>query len=68
MCRKAKLTAGSQKGNAIFNGIAHWIKGGVFFWLGIFNLGRWCGCFAEIGWVSKIDTPWLDFKPRLLKR
>ncbi|KAK7428871.1 hypothetical protein QQZ08_004641 [Neonectria magnoliae] len=42
---------GLFKGHAIFNGIAHWIKGGVFFWLGIFTLGRWCGCFAEMGWA-----------------
>ncbi|KAL2808903.1 hypothetical protein BJX63DRAFT_435707 [Aspergillus granulosus] len=45
---------GLFKGHAIFNGIAHWIKGGVFFWLGIFNLGRWCGCFAEKGWAWNI--------------
>ncbi|SPO06809.1 related to YTP1 [Cephalotrichum gorgonifer] len=42
---------GLFQGRSIFNGIAHWIKGGVFFWLGIFTLGRWCGCLAEIGWA-----------------
>ncbi|KAK7413664.1 hypothetical protein QQX98_007446 [Neonectria punicea] len=42
---------GLFKGHAIFNGMAHWIKGGIFFWLGIFTLGRWCGCFAEMGWA-----------------
>ncbi|KAM5358141.1 hypothetical protein ACJZ2D_015556 [Fusarium nematophilum] len=42
---------GLFKGHAMLNGIAHWIKGGVFFWLGIFNLGRWYGCFAEMGWA-----------------
>ncbi|KPM46318.1 hypothetical protein AK830_g27 [Neonectria ditissima] len=41
---------GIFKGHTIFNGIAHWIKGGVFLWVGIFTLGRWCGCFAEMGW------------------
>ncbi|KAI9154854.1 membrane protein [Paramyrothecium foliicola] len=45
---------GLFKGPAVFNGIAHWIKGAIFFWLGIFNLGRWYGCFAEIGWAWNI--------------
>jgi hypothetical protein len=35
----------------VFGGLAHWIKGGVFFWLGLFNLGRWSGSFAEVGWA-----------------
>jgi hypothetical protein len=39
-------------GPGIFSGLAHFIKGGVFFWYGILTLGRWAGCFAEIGWVS----------------
>ncbi len=32
--------------------MAHWIKGGVFFWLGILTLGRWAGSFGDLGWVS----------------
>jgi hypothetical protein len=36
----------------VFSGLAHFIKGGVFFWYGILTLGRWAGCFADIGWVS----------------
>ncbi|OAA73758.1 putative domain YCR061W, C-terminal [Cordyceps fumosorosea ARSEF 2679] len=39
------------EGHAVFGGLAHWIKGGVFFWLGLFNLGRWSGSFAELGWA-----------------
>jgi hypothetical protein len=39
-------------GHEIFSGLAHFIKGGVFFWFGILTLGRWAGCFADIGWVS----------------
>ena len=38
----------------MLNGIAHWIKGAVFVWLGIFTLGRWSGAFGEIGWVWKL--------------
>ena len=45
------LNFNSQEGHAIFGGLAHWIKGGVFFWLGLFNLGRWSGSFAELGWA-----------------
>lgn len=40
------------EGRAVFSGLAHWIKGGIFFWLGIFTLGRWSGSFGELGWVS----------------
>lgn len=46
------LLTRSQEGSSIFNGLAHWIKGGIFFWYGILTLGRWAGCFGELGWVS----------------
>lgn len=42
-----------QMGPKIYSGLAHWIKGGIFFWYGILTLGRWAGCFGDIGWVSK---------------
>ncbi|WZH46519.1 uncharacterized protein QYS62_007599 [Fusarium acuminatum] len=42
------------EGQEIFNGLAHWVKGGVFFWLGIFTLGRWTGSFSELGWAWNI--------------
>lgn len=42
------------EGHAIFGGLAHWIKGGVFFWLGLFTLGRWSGSFANLGWAWNI--------------
>lgn len=41
-------------GPAVFNGLAHFIKGGVFFWYGILTIGRWAGCFADIGWAWNI--------------
>ncbi|RCI11338.1 hypothetical protein L249_7397 [Ophiocordyceps polyrhachis-furcata BCC 54312] len=44
-------TFGRLFGTAIFSGLAHWIKGGVFFWLGLLTLGRWAGCFGELGWA-----------------
>ena len=45
------LLTNAQEGINVFGGLAHWIKGGVFFWLGLFNLGRWSGSFAELGWA-----------------
>ncbi|KAJ3528847.1 hypothetical protein NM208_g10017 [Fusarium decemcellulare] len=42
------------EGQEIFNGLAHWIKGGVFFWLGLFTLGRWSGSFGELGWAWNV--------------
>lgn len=41
---------GLFKGQAVFSGLAHFIKGGVFFWLGVLSLGRWAGTFQDIGW------------------
>ena len=40
----------------MFNGLAHFIKGGIFFWFGVLTLGRWAGCFAEIGWAWNLNT------------
>ncbi|KAL8405138.1 hypothetical protein RB594_009868 [Gaeumannomyces avenae] len=39
------------EGPEILSGLAHWIKGGVFFWLGLVTLGRWAGAFADLGWA-----------------
>lgn len=43
---------GIFRGPHIFSGLAHFIKGGVFFWYGVLTLGRWAGCFSDLGWVS----------------
>ncbi|PQE27713.1 integral membrane protein [Rutstroemia sp. NJR-2017a BVV2] len=45
---------GLFKGDRVFSGLAHFIKGSVFFWYGILTLGRWAGCFAELGWSWNI--------------
>ncbi|KAI1249848.1 hypothetical protein MGN70_009464 [Eutypa lata] len=42
------------EGHGIFSGLAHWIKGGVFFWLGLLTLGRWCGSFGDLGWAWNV--------------
>lgn len=36
-------------GSTVFNLLAHFIKGGVFFLLGIVSLCRYCGCFEQMG-------------------
>ncbi|KPM38551.1 hypothetical protein AK830_g8026 [Neonectria ditissima] len=42
------------EGFGIYNGLAHWVKGGVIFWLGLITLGRWSGSFAEVGWAWNV--------------
>lgn len=42
---------GFFQGQEIFSGLAHWIKGSVFFWYGILTLSRWAGSFANRGWA-----------------
>ncbi|KAI0906944.1 hypothetical protein F4823DRAFT_48493 [Ustulina deusta] len=42
------------EGHEIFSGLAHWIKGGIFFWYGILTLGRWSGSFGELGWAWNV--------------
>jgi hypothetical protein len=44
----------SQRSNSVFNGLAHWIKGGIFFWYGVYTLGRWMGAFADFGWAWNV--------------
>jgi len=39
-------------GSGVFNGLAHFIKGGIFFMYGLLTLGRWLGAFSDLGWVS----------------
>ncbi|OJJ84567.1 Ytp1 family protein [Aspergillus glaucus CBS 516.65] len=41
---------GIMRGIQIFNGLAHFIKGGIFFWYGMLTLGRWMGCWSDLGW------------------
>lgn len=43
-----------QRGNNVFNGLAHFIKGGIFVWYGFLTLGRWMGCFADLGWAWNV--------------
>ena len=53
----AVVYGGVFRGNSIFNGLAHTVKGGIFFWYGLLTLGRWMGCFAEMGWAWNVKPP-----------
>ncbi|MCJ1481066.1 hypothetical protein MMC06_001222 [Schaereria dolodes] len=41
---------GTFRGQNVFNGLAHFIKGGIFFWYGLLVLGRYTGSFSDLGW------------------
>lgn len=43
--------SGIFRGINIFNGLAHFIKGGIFVFWGILSLGRWLGAWADCGWA-----------------
>ncbi|PSS07090.1 hypothetical protein M430DRAFT_148238 [Amorphotheca resinae ATCC 22711] len=51
ICTGIVTMAGIFHEKHIFNGLAHFIKGGIFVGFGIITLGRWIGCFAEFGWA-----------------
>ncbi|KAJ5770679.1 uncharacterized protein N7511_002730 [Penicillium nucicola] len=48
---------GIFRGKDIFNGLAHFIKGGIFFWYGILTLGRFIGAWADLGWAWNKKPP-----------
>ncbi|KAF2466711.1 uncharacterized protein BDR25DRAFT_317392 [Lindgomyces ingoldianus] len=48
---------GIARGNDIFNVLAHYIKGGIFFGYGLLTLGRWMGAFADYGWAWNMKPP-----------
>jgi hypothetical protein len=37
--------------------LAHFIKGGIFFWYGLVVLGRFMGCWADFGWAWNVKPP-----------
>jgi hypothetical protein len=45
------LSNAVQRGGAVFNVMAHFVKGGIFFLYGLLTLGRWMGAFADFGWA-----------------
>ncbi|GAB7333290.1 hypothetical protein MBLNU13_g04929t2 [Cladosporium sp. NU13] len=45
---------GLFKDREVYSGLAHYVKGGIFFWYGLLTLGRWMGAFAEFGWAWNV--------------
>ncbi|TIA30926.1 hypothetical protein D6C78_09262 [Aureobasidium pullulans] len=45
---------GIYRDRLIFSGMAHGVKGGIFFWYGILTLGRWMGAFSDFGWAWNV--------------
>lgn len=55
------------KGEAIYNLLAHFIKGGIFFLYGIITLCRYCGVWESFGWCwnhKLISTPSSQWQPK----
>ena len=48
---------GFFQGHMVFTGLAHFIKGGIFLWYGLFTLGRAMGAFAALGWSWNVRPP-----------
>lgn len=58
----------------VFNLLAHFIKGGVFFSLGLLSLSRYCGAFSKFGYAwnysyilpsERSSSIWLKINPSL---
>jgi hypothetical protein len=48
------VSGGLFRDRQIFSGMAHYVKGGIFFWYGLLTLGRWMGAFTEFGWAWNV--------------
>ncbi|KAF1808382.1 hypothetical protein P152DRAFT_405601 [Eremomyces bilateralis CBS 781.70] len=55
---------GIFRGKDVFGGLAHFVKGGIFFWYGLVTLGRWMGSFADLGWAWNVKPPATLVGPR----
>ena len=48
---------GHFRDREVLSGLAHFIKGGIFFWYGLLCLGRVMGSFADLGWSWNVKPP-----------
>ncbi|KAF2827636.1 hypothetical protein CC86DRAFT_405747 [Ophiobolus disseminans] len=51
------VLGGIARGGAVFNVLAHFVKGSIFFLYGFLTLGRWMGTFADLGWAWNVKPP-----------
>ncbi|RPB15191.1 hypothetical protein P167DRAFT_483155 [Morchella conica CCBAS932] len=61
ICLGIVTGSGIFMGNRVFNGLAHFIKGSIFFLYGIITLGRWLGAFSELGWAWNVKPSLREF-------
>jgi hypothetical protein len=54
LCSGFLIYGGLSRNREVFSILAHFIKGGIFFWYGLLTLGRWMGAFTEFGWAWNI--------------
>ena len=54
LCTGVVTVTGMMLGSEVYNGLAHFIKGGIFLWYGVITLGRYFGAFADLGWAWNI--------------
>jgi len=54
MANGTVVYGGIGRGDGVFNVLAHYIKGGIFFLYGLLTLGRWMGAFADLGWAWNV--------------
>lgn len=61
------IYGGLFRNGEIFSGLAHFIKGGIFFWYGLLTLGRWLGSWRDLGWAWNLrpDYPVSRWKSRI---
>lgn len=45
------------KGHEVLSGLAHFVKGGIFFWYGLLCLARVMGSFSDFGWSWNVKPP-----------
>lgn len=63
------VSGGLFRDREIWSGLAHYIKGGMFFWYRMLTLGRYLGAFQEFGWAWNIRpgrhlvAPWKSRMP-----
>ncbi|KAF2666660.1 hypothetical protein BT63DRAFT_415775 [Microthyrium microscopicum] len=57
ICTGFVTLGGIFRGGQFLNGLAHFVKGGIFFWIGALAIARWAGAFADLGWAWNVKPP-----------
>jgi hypothetical protein len=57
LCTGFVTYGGIFRNREVFTGLAHFIKGGIFFWIGVLTISRWAGAFSDFGWAWNVKPP-----------